>query len=36
MTNFSDEELYSKGLEYYKNNELDNSLDILIQIKKKN
>ena len=36
MTNFKDESFYSKGLEYYKKNQLDNSLDFLVKIKKKN
>ena len=35
MSNFKDESLYSKGLENYKKNQLDNSLDYLIKIKKK-
>ena len=35
MTNFRDESFYSKGLEYYKKNQLDNSLDFLVKIKKK-
>ena len=35
MTNFKDESFYSKGLEYYKKNQLDNSLDFLVKIKKK-
>ena len=34
MSNFKDESLYSKGLENYKKNQLDNSLDYLIKIKK--
>ena len=36
MTNFEDKILYSKGLEYYKKNQLDNCLSFLIKIKKKN
>ena len=36
MSNFDDESLYSKGIEYYKKNQLDNCLDYLIKIKKKN
>ena len=36
MSNFKDESLYFKGLEYYKKNQLDNCLDYLIKIKKKN
>ena len=36
MGNFKDERLYSKGLEYYKKNQLDISLDFLIKIKKRN
>ena len=36
MGNFKDEILYSKGVEYYKKSQLDNSLDFLIKIKKKN
>ena len=36
MSNFEDTSLYSKGLEYYKKNQLDNSLSFLIKIKKKN
>ena len=36
MYNFEDTSLYSKGLEYYKKNQLDNSLSFLIKIKKKN
>ena len=36
MSNFKDESLYSKGLEYYKKNQLDNCLDYLNKIKKKN
>ena len=35
MGNFKDEILYSKGVEYYKKNQLDISLDFLIKIKKK-
>ena len=35
MSNFKDESLYFKGLEYYKKNQLDNCLDYLIKIKKK-
>ncbi len=35
MSNFKDESLYSKGLAYYKKNQLDNCLDHLIKIKKK-
>ena len=35
MGNFKDERLYSKGVEYYKKNQLDISLDFLIKIKKK-
>ena len=35
MSNFEDTSLYSKGLEYYKKNQLDNSLSFLIKIKKK-
>ncbi len=36
MSNFKDESLYFKGLEYYKKNQLDNCLDYLVKIKKKN
>ena len=36
MSNFKDESLYYKGLEYYKKNQLDDCLDYLIKIKKKN
>ena len=36
MNKFKDENLYSRGLEYYKKNQLDNSLNFLIKIKKKN
>ncbi len=36
MRNFKDESLYSKGLELYKKNQLDNSLNFLLSIKKKN
>ena len=36
MSNLKDEGLYSKGVEYYKKNQLDNSLDLLVKIKKKN
>ena len=36
MSNFEDTSLYSKGLEYYKKNQLDNSLSFLIKIKRKN
>ena len=36
MNNLNDESLFSKGLEYYKINQLDNSLNFLIKIKKKN
>ena len=36
MGNFKDERLYDKGLEYYKKNQLDISLDFLIKIKRKN
>ena len=36
MTNFKDEILYAKGLEYYKKNQLDNCLSFLLNIKKKN
>ena len=36
MRNFSDESLYTKGLEQFKKNQLDNSLDFLLSIKKKN
>ena len=36
MSNFKDENLYSKAIEYYKKNELDNCLGFLIKIKKKN
>ena len=36
MSNFEDTSLYSKGLEYYQKNQLDNSLSFLIKIKKKN
>ena len=35
MSNFEDTSLYSKGLECYKKNQLDNSLSFLIKIKKK-
>ena len=35
MSNFKDENLYSKAIEYYKKNELDNCLGFLIKIKKK-
>ena len=34
MSNFEDTSLYSKGLEYYKKNQLDNSLSFLNKIKK--
>tara|TARA_B100000963_G_scaffold255850_1_gene224462 strand:- start:2524 stop:3963 length:1440 start_codon:yes stop_codon:yes gene_type:complete len=36
MNNFKDESLYSKGLEYYKKNQLDKCLGFLAKIKKKN
>ena len=36
MSNFNDESLYSKGLEQFKKNQLDNSLNFLLNIKKKN
>ena len=36
MVNFSDESLYSKGLELFKKNQLDNSLHFLLSIKNKN
>ncbi len=36
MRNFSDESLYTKGLEQFRKNQLDNSLDFLLSIKKKN
>ena len=36
MGNFKDQRLYSKGVEYYKKDQLDISLDFLIKIKKKN
>jgi len=36
MGNFSDESLYSKGLEQFKKNQLDNSLNFLLSIKNKN
>ena len=35
MNKLNDESLYSKGLEYYKKNQLDNSLNFLNKIKKK-
>ena len=35
MGNFKDERLYSKGVEYYKKNQLDNSLDFSLRLKKK-
>ena len=36
MSNFNDESLYSKGLEQFRKNQLDNSLNFLLSIKKKN
>ena len=36
MKNFNDESLYTKGLEKFRKNQLDNSLDFLLSIKKKN
>ncbi len=36
MSDFSDEVLYSKGVEYYKQNQFDNSLYFLSKIKNKN
>ncbi len=36
MTNYSDEILYSKGLKQFRKNQLDNSLDFLLCIKRKN
>ena len=36
MNKLNDESLYSRGLEYYKKNQLDNSLNFLNKIKKKN
>ena len=36
MSNFSDESLYSKGLEKFRKNQLDNSLELLLSINKKN
>ncbi len=36
MRNFKDESLYAKGLEQFRKNQLDNSLDFLLSIKKKN
>ena len=36
MGNFSDENLYSKGLELFKKNQLDNALNFLLSIKNKN
>ena len=36
MSNFSDESLYLKGLEKFRKNQLDNSLDLLLSINKKN
>tara|TARA_Y100000816_G_scaffold34564_1_gene22021 strand:+ start:1812 stop:3254 length:1443 start_codon:yes stop_codon:yes gene_type:complete len=36
MSNSSDEILYSRGLEQFKKNQLDNSLDFLLCIKRKN
>ena len=36
MSNFNDESLYSKGLEQFRKNQLDNSLNFLLNIKKKN
>ena len=35
MKNFNDESLYTKGLEQFRKNQLDNSLDFLLSIKKK-
>ena len=35
MSNFKDESLYAKGLEQFRKNQLDNSLDFLLSIKKK-
>ena len=34
MRNFNDESLYTKGLEQFRKNQLDNSLDFLLSIKK--
>ena len=36
MSNFNDESLYSKGLEQFRKNQLDNSFNFLLNIKKKN
>ena len=36
MRNFKDESLYAKGLEQFRKNQLDNSLDFLLSIEKKN
>ena len=36
MTNYSDEILYSRGLKQFRKNQLDNSLDFLLCIKRKN
>ena len=36
MSNLKDEILYSKGIQYYKKNQLENSLHFLNKIKKKN
>ena len=35
MTNFDDKTLYSKGLKFYKKNQLDNSLNFLMKIENK-
>ena len=35
MSNLKDEILYSKGIQYYKKNQLENSLHFLNKIKKK-
>ena len=36
MNNLNDESLFTKGLEYYKKNQLEDSLNFLVKIKKKN
>ena len=35
MNNLNDESLFTKGLEYYKKNQLEDSLNFLVKIKKK-
>jgi len=35
MSNFEDKSLYSRGLDFYKKNQLDNSLNLLIRIENK-